>query len=139
MRMFAWILFVFSFAMLNCDEERIGACHYESIPGTATILSVEPASEGSYACIDPVDVVFVFMPDDPSAPEDYLFPQYADTSYLTVGAGMLPPAEWVTIQNIIVGDQYECERKEDHGGSCPPVVFDVTGIDFSDWADYCWE
>ena len=139
MRMIGWTLIVFSISMLSCNEERIGACHYESIPGTATILSVDPASESSYACIDPVDVIFVFTPDDPSAPEEYLFPQYPDTSNLTVGAGMLPPMEWVIIQNIVVGNQYDCERMEDHGGACPPVVFELSGIDFSHWADYCWE
>ena len=139
MRMIAWILIVFSISMFNCNEETIGACHYESIPGTAIIFSIKPGLESSNSCIDPVEVLFVFSPDDPSAPEDYLFPQYADTSYLTVGAGMLPPAEWVTLQNIIVGNQYECERMEDHGGSCPPVIFELSGIDFSDWPDYCWE
>ncbi len=126
--------------MMGCDERgNIGECHYDSIPGTATIVSIEPGQTGTHTCVNPVEVVFDFAPDDSTARERYLYPEWPDTSvFLVVGSGNHPPEEWVILQGITVGNQYPCNRKEDTGHSCPPVVFELLEIDFSNWSDYCY-
>ena len=120
--------------------ERIGGpCKYIDIPGVATITSIETADTSSYNCRNAVEVLFDFMPDDTTAQQRYRFPVWPDTSqHLIVGAGMNPAREWVTAEEISVGKTYDCLRREIISGACTPVIFDIVGIDFSEWADYCF-
>jgi len=122
------------------DPERIGGpCAYIDTPGFAEITSIETADTSLYNCRNAVEVLFNFVSDDTTAPQKYRFPTWPDTSrHLTVGSGMNPALEWVTAEDISVGKEYRCLRRELISGTCVPVEFDIVGIDFSDWADYCF-
>lgn len=122
------------------DPERVGGpCSYIDVPGVAKITSIETAGTGLNNCRNAVEVLFDFVPDDPTAPQRYRVPTWPDAGrHLIVGDGKNPSLEWVTAREISVGKEYPCLRQEITSGTCTPVVFDVVGIDFTAWADYCF-
>ena len=117
-----------------------GPCEYVDIPGVATIVSVENAPPEDYNCKNAVVVTFDFVPDDPGAVDNYLFPNWSDTGqHLTVGGGMNPPLQWVLLQGLSKGSKHRCERSEITDGTCTPVCFSFPDIDFSGWELFCFD
>lgn len=137
-----FFLITLLFLVLGCEDpdRSEGPCPHIDIPGTAKIISIETADPSAYNCRNAVEVLFNFVPDDPTAPQRYRFPDWPDTRrHLMVGAGMNPALEWVTAEDISVGKEYHCLRIEClPDPCCAPVGFDILEIDFSDWADYCF-
>ncbi len=117
-----------------------GPCEYNEIIGTAVITSIVDADPGNYNCDnDPVEVIFNFTPDNPDAGDGYRFPDTSDTNQtLTIGGGMNPPEEYMTIKGITAGSSHACIRKEITSGTCTPVIFEFSAIDLTDYAEYCW-
>ena len=117
-----------------------GGCAYAEIPGVATIVSVRQADPSLYNCRnDPVEVVFDFVPDDPKAPDRYRFPAWADTGqHLTVPGGANPARQWTLNEGLTAGTQHACVRSEITAGTCTPVIFTLSDVDYTKGATACW-
>jgi hypothetical protein len=94
-----------------------------------TITNISNAPPGSNSCAnDPMQVLFTYAPLSGST-SDYRFPGTSDTGRsLTIGDGKNPPRSCVTSQNITVGSQFPCKRREQTSGTCTPVIFDLGGV-----------
>lgn len=128
--------------LVSCGPMIVGGpCKYDQIPGVAVVVSIEeqPASEGG-GCSNPVRVVFNFVPDDPDATAGYRFPERSDDGHhLTVSGGFDPPSEWVQAEGLVVGSAYPAVRKEIVRGTCTPVIFEFTELDYEAGSDMCWQ
>jgi hypothetical protein len=111
-----------------------GPCEYAEVSGTATIVSVSDASEGENNCAnDPVVVVFDFVPDDPGDEA------HAATGWhLTIGGGANPPRAWVDAEGLTVGTEHPCMRSDILSGTCTPVLYTFTGVDYDAAIDACY-
>ena len=118
-----------------------GPCTYAEIRGTAKIISVKAAPSDGYNCgKNAVQVIFDFVPSDPSAVSSYRLPNWKDTGqHFTVGGGMNPPKAWVDEQGLVEGSQQECIRAEETKGTCTPVIFSFPKISKTGWEKYCAE
>jgi hypothetical protein len=117
-----------------------GPCNYLDIQGTASIVSMGVPAPDDNNCNHAVEVIFDFTPDDPSAADDYLLPNWSDKGqHLTVGDGKNPPKEWVLGQGLTPGTEHRCVRSEITDGACTPVVFSFPDIDFSGWPAFCFD
>ncbi|MEW6412724.1 MAG: hypothetical protein AB1483_09665 [Candidatus Zixiibacteriota bacterium] len=126
--------------VIACSDEETtdGPCRYVEYPGTATIVYIVDDSAGASICSNAVIVLFDFLPDDPTAPDRYLYPTYADTGrQLLVGTGYPPPENWVAGEGLTAGSEHRCVRSEIISGMCTPVVFTFSDIDYSSWTDSC--
>ena len=117
-----------------------GACTYAEIAGAATIVSVTQADPSLYNCQnDPVEVVFDFVPNDPTATGSYRFPAWADTGqHLTVSGGANPARQWTLDAGLTPGTQHPCVRSEITAGTCTPVIFTLSDVDYTKGAEACW-
>lgn len=117
-----------------------GACEYRQINGRAAITSVGTADPAAYNCRDAVEVVFTFIPDEPSAPRHYRFPGHPDTGHhFRVGGGMNPPRAWARSKGLVQGRIHRCIRSELIKGACTPVVFTFPDLDMEGWEKPCFE
>ena len=138
-QIFAVVLLLIIATGCNNSEHIGGPCSYTGFQGSAIITSIETADSSLNNCRDAVEVLFDFTPDDNTAPNRYKFPTWPDTSqHLTGGDGKNPSLDWVVAKEIVVGKVYRCSRQEIKKGTCVPVIFTIEGIDFSDWAAYCF-
>lgn len=97
---------------------------YSSVPGWATVVSVQSAPADAYNLPDAVQVLFDFTADDPAARRCYRFPGAADAGQrLTVGAGANPPRWWAEGAGLRPGSRHRCVRRELQRGVSTPVVF----------------
>jgi hypothetical protein len=132
---------ILGLALQACDSDDPfvgGPCLYDSIPGTATIRSVTPDTSPHTICDDAVTVYFDFGPDNPNAHADYRFPVWPDSNRtLFVADGKNPPYGWIEAQGVTEGTQHPCVRLEIKKGTCTPVMFVLTDIDYQKWTDYC--
>jgi len=117
-----------------------GLCEYKEIMGTAVISSIADANSDDLNCDnEPVEVLFNFMPDDLNAKDDYLFPNISDSNQkIKLGEGLNPSKDYMNIKGIIKGTSHKCIRKEIVKGTCTPVLYEFSQIDFSDYGEYCW-
>ena len=126
----------------NCSDDDfvIGQlCPYVNVEGSAEILSLLSVDPDANNCPrNPITVLFVFRPDDPSARDGYLHPQWSDTSHLTVGDGKNPNLGWTIGEGLVQGSIHDCVRSELTGGACTPVVFRFPDIDYVAWNDSCF-
>ena len=130
----------FAWASVFGGQRIGGACEYRRIYGRATITDVRDADTKANNCKDAVAVVFTFSPDEPSAPEHYLFADHPDSEqYLLVGAGMNPPRIWARRKGLVKGAVHRCIRSEVLKGACTPVIFTFPDIDMQGWAKTCFE
>ena len=117
-----------------------GVCEYQRIHGRATIADVRVADPSANNCRDAVEVVFTFLPDDPSAPLHYRFLNYPDTErHFLVGAGMNPPRKWARSKGLVKGAVHRCVRSEIVKGTCTPVTFTFPDLDMKGWEKVCYE
>ena len=117
-----------------------GACEYEDIAGTATIISVTEAPAEEYNCENnPVKVVFDFRPSYLLARLLYMFPDFADEgNTLTIAGGANPPASWVEAQGIVPGAKLAAVRREIVSGTCTPVIYSFPDIDMDAAVEACY-
>ena len=107
-----------------------GGCAYRNISGNAVIDEVKTAPDWQNNCVDPVEVLFHFVPDDPAARSSYLHPDWPDSGRrYVVGDGKNPPRNWARLVGLIVGSKHRAIRSEITQGSCTPVVFLFPDID----------
>ena len=110
-----------------------GPCEYTEIPGTATVVSVTPATEND-DCTNAVEVVFDFAPTDTSLTE-----HVATGVTLTIGSGQNPPDSWVQDEGLTEGSQHPCNRWVITEGTCTPVIYRFTEVNYLDAIDACYE
>lgn len=117
------------------DDEPIGGpCTYAETPGTAQIVAVGAAPDDEHRCDDdPVQVLFDFVPDDPA---DLV--HVAQLRALTVEAGAHPPRAWVEASGLTVGSVHPAVRSDALTGSCTPVVFELTDVDYAAGTAACF-
>jgi hypothetical protein len=117
----------------------VDECEYVDIPGTATIVNVREPDPGASNCRNAGEIVFRFTPDDPTAPERYLIPDWPDTGQiLTVGNGMNPPRSWVQDRGLRKGTIHRAVRREITRGTCTPVIFEFPDVDMTGWEADCF-
>jgi hypothetical protein len=115
-----------------------GQCVYDTIPGTATIQVIAPDTLSNRICDNAVIVYFVFAPADSSAPHRYKIPNWPDTDRrLLIADGKNPPSTWVEAEGLSIGSEHDCVRLEEIKGTCTPVIFEFSNIDYVGWTKYC--
>jgi hypothetical protein len=117
-----------------------GPCEYKAIEGRATVIEVKNAPADAYNCRDAVEVIYTFVPDDPSAEDSYRFADYPDSHLsFTLGAGMNPPRQWAKRKGLVPGSRHRCIRKEIVTGTCVPVTHVFPDIDTTGWEQECYK
>lgn len=122
------------------DDDTVcgGTCKYDTIPGTAVIRVIAPDTLDTRICDNAVFVYFDFAPADTNAPNHYRFPNWPDADRrLFVGDGKNPPSDWVKAEELGIGTKHDCVRLEEIKGTCTPVLFEFSNIDYSAWSAYC--
>jgi len=111
--------------LLSCSAERVGRCGtYEQTPGTGHVTAVETAPAGENNCPNgPVKITFDFTPDDPA-----LAALAAAGRTVTIGDGKNPPSAAVAACGLTVGSTHAAVRKDEQGGSCPPLNVELTDL-----------
>jgi hypothetical protein len=122
--------------LCGCDGWLVGGpCTYQDTPGVATIVSVETANPSDNNCPnDPVEVVFDFAPDDPDIGD-----LEATRFSLTISSGTNPPLSWVTAEGLEVGTQHPCMRRDITRGTCTPIIYTFTEVDYDAAAEQCYQ
>ncbi|MEJ2719630.1 MAG: hypothetical protein P8181_00635 [bacterium] len=125
----------------SCNDDDIvcgGECKYDTIPGTAVIGVIAPDTLDARICENAVFVYFDFAPADTNAPDHYKFPNWPDTDRrIFVGDGKNPPSSWLEAKGLDVGTVHDCVRLEETKGTCTPVLFRFSKVDYSGWPAYC--
>lgn len=129
-----WLtLFVLSCASCTRSADG-GRCAYEDTTGTATITAIRDPPSDLYNCPnDPVEVMFDFVPADPS-----LSALSATDQRATVGSGANPNRAYILAKGFSEGNQLRCTRKDIRQGSCSPILYEFPDVDLSDYADSCF-
>lgn len=128
------------FLFFCCEDDPIGKCGpYMDISGTAEIIYVQDADPGSYNCPrDPVEIAFVFEPDDSSDYDRYIYSSISDSCFITCGDGKNPNRGWALEEDLTEGSVHECLRSELTWGACPPVIFNFPELDYDKANDSCF-
>jgi hypothetical protein len=116
----------------NDDDMLIGGgCEYTQIEGTAIITAIEDAPADENNCPNnPKKVSFKFIPNDPSAPDNYKFENVLDSiQYLSINDGKNPSLTWIEANGVTVDSVYTCFREEITTGTCTPVIFSFQALD----------
>lgn len=116
-----------------------GRCHYVKIPGKAVIQEIKSADPTHNNCKNAVEVLFRFVPDDPTAPDRYLHPDWTGPHHFIVGDGKNPPREWVNQIGLHKGVELRAIRNEITRGTCTPVVFRFPEIDMQGYVGACFK
>ncbi len=135
----AAVFFMSIFLFFSCSTRNSdpigGPCTYTSTTGTATIVSLNTASNNSNNCNNnPVEVVFDFTPANPADANDAT----DKNRTLTVGDGKNPPLNYVLSKGLIIGSTHPCSRQNEVSGACTPIIFTFTDVDLSDYAASCF-
>jgi len=119
----------------NSNDNTVigGPCDYEDTAGVATIVSVEPAGTNGLNCgDDAVEIVFDFTPDDPAAAD------LAETGlFVAVSEGVNPDRAWAEDEGLTVGSEHPALRVDITSGTCTPLMFTLTDVDYSAGAMAC--
>ena len=122
----------------SCDLYDGGPCSYIKYPGSALIVSVAADTSRMRTCENAAVILFTFHPTDSSATNSYRFPAWPDTNCaFLVGSGCTPPLNWAISQGLVVGSEHRCARWEIIEGTCTPVIYKFSDIDYSAWGDSC--
>jgi hypothetical protein len=117
-----------------------GGCTYDDAPGTITISAIEaPASSLEAACPnDGKHVAFTFAPDDDAA--GAVPPSLAQLDEavrrVTLGDGKDPPSSCLAPLGITVDAKLRATRRVATGGTCSPILYQVT-VDLSTCLAQC--
>lgn len=118
--------------LAGCDDDPVlgGPCAYQDTPGTARIVSVEPApDDGRDYCPDAVRVTFDFIPDSGSGA--------VSGRELHIGSGTHPPRAWVDSSGLAVGSEHPAVRSDITMGTCSPRIIKLTDVDYQAAWDAC--
>ncbi len=109
----------------SCTTEGVGRCGtYAQTPGSGHVTAVEPAPAGENNCANnPVKITFDFTPDDPA-----LAALAITGRTVTISDGKNPPSAAVAACGLTVGSEHPAVRKDEQGGSCPPVIVQLTDL-----------
>ena len=122
----------------KCGPVVGGPCSYSDFAGTVEIIRVVDADPGAYNCKDAVEVLFDFVPDDPSDIDHYRFPGTSnENNRLTVSSGQNPPRSWIEDEGIAHGSKLKCVRREIKQDTCTPVIFFFPDLDYSKATELC--
>ena len=114
-------------------------CEYNDIQGVAEIISIGPAPADRRRCKNAVLVLYNFIPDDPTAPERFLYKRWPTKKLrFFLGSGENPPMAWIEKKGLLKGTRHRCERGERKTGACTPVVYRFPEIDTTDWGKDCY-
>jgi len=109
----------------------ITGCLYDDIPGTATVSSIELASQddGTLCAGEGYNVVYAFAPDDTTIPESaYQASNFGMNEarfqriYIPDNLHSLPSTSCLELAGVEVGDQFPLTRRVEVQGTCTPVV-----------------
>jgi hypothetical protein len=104
----------------------------------AFITRIMPDTLQNRTCTNAVIVFFDFSPDNHDVVDHYKFPAWPDSNRrLTVSSGINPPDSWVAAQGLTENSEHRCIRQELTSGTCTPVIFEFTEIDYLNWKDFC--
>jgi hypothetical protein len=129
---FFWVVAVFCL-VAGCGEgngEPGSDCEYSNLAGEAVVTTVVGAPVDQYNCDNsPTLVVFTFEPDNQDPP--------TTGAKLLVSDGRNPPRAWVTAEGLTEGSRHPCVQGKLTKGSCTPVVYEFTGVDYTAAAAAC--
>ena len=130
----ATAIVVVAVGLTGCVWNLVGGiCTYKTVTGTAVIVSVEDAPTNGFNCNDDsVVVVFDFTPDDQTDVD-----ANDDGQELTIGSGMNPPRTWINSNGLTVGSSHNCTRKKIQTGTCTPLIFEFTDLNYEDAQAVC--
>jgi hypothetical protein len=134
MRLEKTITILIAVAIISCNKNNQidQNCSYIKYQGKAKIITVADAPANENNCIlNPQKVTFVFMPNDTSVRNNYIFKSWSDTSALKISGGTNPSQSFLDSLDITIGKEYNCNRQEIIKGSCIPVWFEFTTIDLN--------
>ncbi len=132
-----FLLIILSILQLSCkknqdnDINEVGYnCTYIEYIGIVKINSIANAPPNEYNCPNnPKKLMFDFTPNTISDRDVYLFESHSDSgNYLTINGGMNPSQTWIDSNEIEVGKEYPCFRKEIITGTCTPVFFEFEDL-----------
>ncbi len=126
------IISIFLIVILFSCNKREVECSYINYEGKAVIISIDiaPANESNCA-LNPRKVLFAFTPNDTTVRNNYIFKNWSDTAALTINGGTNPSQLFLDSLDITIGKEFNCNRQEITQGTCTPVIFEFTGIDFN--------
>jgi hypothetical protein len=118
----------------NIDPPFGGPCEYADTPGIATIVSIDAPDPDDLNCSnDPVEVTFDFVPDDPASAH-----LAAADVRLRISEGVNPPRAWVEDEGLTVGSQHVCVRRDITSGTCTPLLFEFSEVDYEAGIELCY-
>jgi hypothetical protein len=138
MKRIFYILLVF-IGTQSCDDDNPmpgGPCTYNKFAGTAFIREIVLDTQNQ-TCGNAMFVYFDFIPDDPTARDEYRFPNFPDTNQAFRLSGYNPPSSWLDVKDMEVGSEFTCIRMEITSGTCTPYMFEFPTIDVLNWRNYC--
>lgn len=97
---------------------------YKEIPGKITITEIKNIINAR--CSDSVQVYYDFIPDDPNAVKNYLFPNFSDTHNELYNNYDAPSRSWTIRKNINIGNTYPATRYEILPGTGTSAPFGIS-------------
>ena len=97
-----------------------------------TRTSTEADPDSNNCANDPVEVVFDFVPTDPTVDAS------ATGWRLTISDGANPPAAWVADEGLTEGSEHPCTRRNIISGTCTPVLYEFTDVDYDAGIAACY-
>jgi hypothetical protein len=128
------IIAILLFTIISCkkNDQIDQSCAYKKYDGKAKIIAIATApSDENNGSLNPQKVIFVFMPNDTSVRNNYIFKNWSDTSALKINAGTNPSQFFLDSLDITIGKEYNCNRQETIKGTCNPVWFEFTTINLN--------
>ena len=119
------------------DDTIIGPMNWVDVPGTSTILSIRDVSADSSVCVDPVQVRFLFYPEDSVVGARHPSVTWPDTGLLRITSGYLPNRGWVLEEGLTVGSVHSCIRHAVIPGVGISVLYNFPEVDYENGYDSC--
>jgi len=114
MRKIATIILISVIIPFSCSKEQVQTERKKtSWSGKARIVSIGKKGESSSGNIDYLEVRFYFIPDDPSAPEQYLAAEEPDRNRLLFYDNRYElHKNWISKWGLKTGNEYRAVRHE---------------------------
>jgi len=129
MRLIKTVTILLTLSIVSCKKNNSieQNCTYKKYDGRAKIIAIATAPSDENNCtLNPQKVTFVFIPNDTTVRNNYIFKSWSDTSALKINAGTNPSQSFLDSLDITIGKEYNCNRQEITNGSCNPVWFEFT-------------
>jgi hypothetical protein len=96
-----------------------GACTYQTIKGTAKIISISPAPENENNCPDAQKVKIKFVET---------VSKKVTESFITIYDGKNPSKAWIKRNKLTVGKSLQGVKSIIKTGTCTPVVYSFPSL-----------